>query len=97
VLRYIGELSGDLQHDKGIEVKLVSVPSILLWWLKVLILSSKYTQNLMVIDLLLYKELEHLSYARGVLEIYYFLIKGKKVASVSMFCIKSVQEIIKIY
>ncbi|MBU0940648.1 MAG: bifunctional aspartate kinase/homoserine dehydrogenase I [Bacteroidetes bacterium] len=28
VLRYIGELSGDLQHDKGIlEVKLVSVPS----------------------------------------------------------------------
>jgi hypothetical protein len=27
VLRYIGELSGDLQHDKGIlEVKLVSVP-----------------------------------------------------------------------
>ncbi|WP_432222850.1 bifunctional aspartate kinase/homoserine dehydrogenase I [Flavobacterium sp. TMP13] len=28
VLRYIGELSGDLQHDKGVlEVKLVSVPS----------------------------------------------------------------------
>ena len=28
VLRYIGELSGDLQHDKGIlEVKLISVPS----------------------------------------------------------------------
>jgi aspartokinase/homoserine dehydrogenase 1 len=28
VLRYIGELSGDLQHDKGIlEVKLVSVPA----------------------------------------------------------------------
>lgn len=28
VLRYIGELSGDLQHDKGnLEVKLVSVPS----------------------------------------------------------------------
>jgi hypothetical protein len=28
VLRYIGELSGDLQNDKGIlEVKLVSVPS----------------------------------------------------------------------
>jgi aspartokinase/homoserine dehydrogenase 1 len=28
VLRYIGELSGDLQNDKGnLEVKLVSVPS----------------------------------------------------------------------
>jgi hypothetical protein len=49
-----------LQHDKGIlEVKLVSVPSdtVLVGW-RVLILSSKYTQNLMVIDLLLYKELE---------------------------------------
>jgi homoserine dehydrogenase len=42
-----GELSGDLQHDKGIlEVKLVSVPSDTLFrWLKVLILSSKYTES----------------------------------------------------
>jgi hypothetical protein len=32
---YIGELSGDLQHDKGIlEVKLVSVPSILFGWVE---------------------------------------------------------------
>jgi hypothetical protein len=59
VLRYIGELSGDLQHDKGIlEVKLVSVPlDTALGGLKGSD-SSKYTQNHMVIDLLLYKELE---------------------------------------
>jgi aspartokinase/homoserine dehydrogenase 1 len=47
VLRYIGELSGDLQNDKGnLEVKLVSVPSdTALGGLKVQILSSKFTPN----------------------------------------------------
>jgi aspartokinase/homoserine dehydrogenase 1 len=47
VLRYIGELSGDLQNDKGnLEVKLVSVPSdTALGGLKGSILSSKFTLN----------------------------------------------------
>ncbi len=49
VLRYIGELSGDLQNDKGnLEVKLVSVPSdTALGGLKGSDSSSKFTPNLM--------------------------------------------------
>jgi aspartokinase/homoserine dehydrogenase 1 len=47
VLRYIGELSGDLQNDKGnLEVKLVSVPSdTALGGLKGSDSSSKFTPN----------------------------------------------------
>jgi aspartokinase/homoserine dehydrogenase 1 len=45
VLRYIGELSGDLQNDKG-NLKLVSVPSdTALGGLEGSILSSKFTES----------------------------------------------------
>jgi hypothetical protein len=48
-----------LQHDKGIlEVKLVSVPSILLWWVEGSDSFFEIYTESMVIDLLLYKELE---------------------------------------